>query len=289
MNDPAAMRRRLRVELKRMRAEAELTQRQVAVALDWSPSKIIRIENGSVGISVTDLKALATEYGMTDGNTLDELAEMARGSKRQPFVDYRDVLPTETIRYLGYEASASLIRQVQLLLIPGLLQTEEYTRALLEGYGMDAKRADRLVESRRERQELLYTAEPPTLFVIIDEAVLRRAVGGASVMRRQLRHLLELDSRPSVTIQILPFSLGAYEALQGPFVHLEFRIPSDPDVLFLENMRGSSSFIDDPDVTGPFQEAFFKLEDSASAPGQLAEYIARADRGLDASPSAMDR
>lgn len=282
MNDPAAMRRQLRVELKHLRAKAELTQRQVAVALDWSPSKIIRIENGSVGISVTDLKALAAEYGMTDGNTLDKLAEMARGSKKQPFVDYRDVLSTETIRYLGYEASASLIRQVQLLLVPGLLQTEEYTRALLEGYGMDAKRADRLVESRRDRQELLDTAEPPMLFVIIDEAVLRRAIGGAPAMRRQLRHLLEMDSRPSVTIQVLPFSLGAYEALQGPFVHLEFRTPSDPDVLFLENMRGSSSFIDDPEVTGPYQEAFFKLEDTASTPGQLAEYIARADRGLDA-------
>lgn len=289
MNDPAAMRRQLRVELKHLRAKAELTQRQVAVALDWSPSKIIRIENGSVGISVTDLKALAVEYGMTDGNTLDKLAEMARGSKKQPFVDYRDVLSTETIRYLGYEASASLIRQVQLLLVPGLLQTEEYTRALLEGYGMDAKRADRLVESRRDRQELLDTAEPPMLFVIIDEAVLRRAIGGAPAMRRQLRHLLEMDSRPSVTIQVLPFSLGAYEALQGPFVHLEFRTPSDPDVLFLENMRGSSSFIDDPEVTGPYQEAFFKLEDTASTPGQLAEYIARADRGLDAGLSSMDR
>lgn len=285
VDDPAAMRRRLRVELKRLRAQAKLTQREVAQALDWSPSKVIRIESGQVGISVTDLRALATHYNLESGPELEELADMARWSKRQPFVDYRDVLPPETIRFFGYEASASLIRHVQPLVVPGLLQTEDYTRALLDAYGTDAKVIDRVVESRRERQELLDRENPPQVFTILDEAVLRRRVGGTAVMSRQLQHLMTLAARPTVSIQIVPFTLGAYESIQGPFVHLEFPVASDPDVLFLDNTRGSATFIDDPEITGHYQETFLMLEDLASRPDRLREYIERAVEGFDKAPT----
>ncbi|WP_255684758.1 helix-turn-helix domain-containing protein [Pseudonocardia sp. TRM90224] len=270
------MRRRLRVELRRMRGEADLTQRDVAAALDWSPSKVIRIESGQVGISVTDLRALLALYGLTDGDAVDELAGMARGSKRQPFSDYRDVLSAETIRFFGYEASASLIRHVQPLVVPGLLQTEDYTRALLHAYGTDAKSIDRIVESRRERQEALDRAEPPEVFTILDEAVLRRRVGGTAVMTRQLRHLEVLAERSKVTIQVVPFDHGAYEAIQGPFVHLEFQVPSDPDVVFVDNVRNAATFIDDVEITAQFQESFFALEDLAAPPGKFGRFVERA-------------
>lgn len=284
MDDPAAMRRRLRVELKRLRAQPKLTQREVAQALDWSPSKVIRIESGQVGVTVTDLRALATLYNLESGPKLEELTDMARRSKRLPFADYRDVLPPEMIRFCGYEASASLIRHVQPLVVPGLLQIEDYSRAVLYAYGTDAKVIERVIESRRERQELLDRENPPQIFTILDEAVLRRRVGGTAVMTRQLQHLMMLAARPTVAIQIVPFALGAYEAIQGPFVHLEFPVSSDPDVLFLDSARESATFIDDPEITGHYQETFLMLEDLASRPDQLAEYVERAVESFDSNP-----
>jgi transcriptional regulator with XRE-family HTH domain len=272
------MRRRLRIELRRARNTAKLTQRQVADALEWSPSKVIRIESGQVGISVTDLRALAGLYGVHDPAVLGELETLARGSRRQPFADYRDMIPADTIKYFGYEASASLIRQVQPLVLPGLLQTEDYTRALLRAYGTEAAAIDRVVDSRRERQALFDRAEPPQIFTVLDEAVLRRRVGGTAVMTRQLEHLVALAERPHVTIQVVPFDVGAYEAIQGPFIHLEFPDVSDPDVVFLDGQQGSATFIDDPEITGRFQESFLALEDLASAPDQLPAYVERAIR-----------
>ena len=278
MDDSAAMRRRLRVELRRLRGEANLTQRDVASALDWSPSKVIRIESGQVGLGVTDLRALAALYGVPEGEAMEELVVLARGSKRQPFAEFRDVLPQETIRFFGYETSASLIRHVHPLVVPGLLQTEDYTRALLIGYGVDPKIIDRVIESRRQRQEVLDKVNPPEVFTVLDEAVLRRRVGGAAVMERQLRHLVRLTERPTVSVQILPFAQGAQDALQGPFVHLEFPNPNDPDVLFIESMRASSTFVDDPEVTGQYQEIFLRLEDQAAASDQLSTFVDRALR-----------
>ncbi|GAA0905476.1 helix-turn-helix transcriptional regulator [Pseudonocardia zijingensis] len=278
MADSAAMRRRLRIELRRARNTAKLTQRQVADALEWSPSKVIRIESGQVGISVTDLRALAGLYGVHDPAVLGELETLARGSRRQPFADYRDMIPADTIKYFGYEASASLIRQVQPLVLPGLLQTEDYTRALLRAYGTEAAAIDRVVDSRRERQALFDRAEPPQIFTVLDEAVLRRRVGGTAVMTRQLERLVALAERPHVTIQVVPFDVGAYEAIQGPFIHLEFPDVSDPDVVFLDGQQGSATFIDDPEITGRFQESFLALEDLASAPDQLPAYVERAIR-----------
>jgi transcriptional regulator with XRE-family HTH domain len=271
--DSAAMRRRLRIELRRSRNAAGLTQRHVADALEWSPSKVIRIESGQVGVSVTDLRALADLYRVNDPERLGELETLARGSRRQPFADYRDVLSADTIKFFGLEASASLIRHVQPLVVPGLLQTEDYTRALLHAYGIEAKAIDRVVESRRERQELFDRAEPPQVFTILDEAVLRRQVGGPTMMNRQLQHLLSLADRPQVTIQIVPFSAGAYEAIQGPFVHLEFPDVNDPDVVFLDRQRDSATFIDNPEITGLYQVSFIALEDLAAPPDQLPSYI----------------
>lgn len=270
------MRRRLRVELKRLRAREELTQRDVASALDWSPSKVIRIESGQVGVSVTDLRALAQLYRVNDQTVLSELTEMARNSKRQPFSEYRDVLSAETIRYFGYEATSSLVRQVNPLLVPGLVQTEEYTRGLLLGWKKNEKDIERIVESRRERQELLEQSDHPKIFMILGEAVLHQAVGGRAVMRNQLNHLLEVSARPRISIQVLPFTAGANDAMKGPFVHLEFPDTSDPDVVLVENERMTTSFIDDPAATGPYQEAFYQLEDQAASAADFAIYANKA-------------
>jgi hypothetical protein len=249
----------------------------VAKALYWSPSKVIRIESGQVGITVTDLRALASLYGLTDDEQLAALTEMAQGSKRQPFVGYRDVLSADTIKFLGYEASAKLVRQVEPLLVPGILQTEEYSRAMLESApGLADEAIDRIIESRRERQELLERSERPEMFLILGEAVLRQAVGGPDVMRKQLEHMLELNEKKAVSIQVLPFELGAHDGLRGPYVHMEFNDPSDPDVVFLEHSRGTSSFSDDPALTADYQEKFFALEDLATPAAKFGTYFQRA-------------
>jgi transcriptional regulator with XRE-family HTH domain len=272
--ESAALRRRLTVELKRLRGQAKLTQRQVADSLDWSPSKVIRIEQGTVRIGVTDLQALLRLYGVSDSDVISELTAMARDSKKLPFTEYREVVSAETLRYFQYEANASIIRQVHALLVPGLLQIEEYGRAVLETFGARPEAAEKIVDSRKERQELFDQSEPPEAFFILDEAVLRRAVGGKKTMSRQIDHLVEMSRRPDITIQVVPFSVGAHSAMQGPFVHLEFPAENDPDVIFVENTLGDTIFRDDEEITAQYREQFWVLEDLA-APPEAFEQIAK--------------
>lgn len=289
VDDPVAMRRRLRTELKRRRLVADMTQRQVAEALEWSLSKIIRIENGTSGVSTTDLRALLTHYGTSSTHDIEELSALARYSRRLPFSDYRDVLPAAAIRFFGFEASAAVIRQVQPLVVPGLLQTEEYTRLILHRFGHDENTVARFVESRRERQELLdRDGARPSFSFILDEAVLRRAVGGRAVMERQLEHVLEVAARPHVEIRLLPFEVGEHRAILGPFVVLEFANASDLPLLYLEDPRGSTTVEDDPEIVTAFVEMFLELERQAVEPERLEFYIHRALREMTDARAAPD-
>ena len=274
VTESAALRRRLTAELRRLRSQARLTQRQVAEHLDWSPSKVIRIEQGTVRIGVTDLQALLNLYQVTDAAAVAELTTMARESKKLPFAEYRDVVSAETLRYFQYEANAAVIRQVHPLIVPGLLQVEEYSRAVLEAYPRSPNDVDKIVDSRKERQELLERPEPPEAFFVLDEGVLRREVGGARVMARQIDHLVRMAQRPRVTIQVIPFAAGAHSALAGPFVHLEFPAENDPDVIFVENALGDTLFRDDEEITARYREQFWALEDVAAPPGSF-EQVAR--------------
>lgn len=273
MAESAALRRRLTVELRRLRSEAKLTQRQVASTLDWSPSKVIRIEQGTVRVGVTDLQALLHLYGVSDADTIAELTTMARESKKLPFAEYREIMSAEAVRYFQYEANAAIIRQVHPLLVPGLLQIEEYSRAVLEAFRTPTERIDKIIDSRKERQELLDRVDAPEAFFILDEAVLRRAVGGTTTMSRQIDHLVEMSRRPGISIQVVPFSVGAHSAMQGPFVHLEFPAENDPDVIFIENTLGDTILRDDEDITADYREQFWVLEDLAE-PAEQFEQIA---------------
>jgi transcriptional regulator with XRE-family HTH domain len=271
--ESAALRRRLTAELRRLRGQAKLTQRQVADSLDWSPSKVIRIEQGTVRIGVTDLQALLNLYKVLDPSAVAELTMMARESKKLPFSEYREIMSAEAVRYFQYEANASIIRQVTPILVPGLLQIEEYSRALLEAYSTPAANIDKLVESRKERRELFERPEPPETFFILDEAVLRRAVGGPKTMARQIEHLVKMSQRPDVSIQVLRFAAGAHSAMVGPFVHLEFPAEDDPDVIFVENTLGDTLFRDDPEITARYREQFWQLEDLATSPRSFEDVV----------------
>ena len=205
--DPAIHRRRLRTEVRNARETAGMTQRDVAKAMDWSQSKLIRIESGQVNISTNDLRALLAHYGV-DPTRINALVAVARAA-REPgrWSIYRDVVTPEFIAFLGCESSASIIRSFEPFLIPGLLQTEEYARTVLSSLveAENRHKVDSLVDLRIERQELLVRQPAPNLHFIMDEAVIRRVIGGRDVMRRQLRHLQELAEYPEITIRVIPF------------------------------------------------------------------------------------
>jgi transcriptional regulator with XRE-family HTH domain len=277
---PIVRRRRLRAELRAARLKAKLTQEQVASALDWSLSKVIRIEAGSVGISTTDLKALLSAYGIDDQDHVDKLVALGKAARERGWwSNYRDVLSTELLHLIEYESAAAITRNFEPLLVPGLLQTEEYARAILPDHA-PTDSVEGLVKIRMKRQELLDRPDGPLLFFILDEAVIRRLVGGKDAMRRQLVRLVELGRRPNVTIEVVPFSAGAHPGLRGPFVVLEFPDPEDDDVLYLENSGGDLISREEPDQVLPYREAFEQLREISLRPEGSAEYLREVADGM---------
>jgi transcriptional regulator with XRE-family HTH domain len=275
---PVVQRRRLRTELRKTRQEeARLTQEQVAEAMDWSLSKVIRIENGSVGISTNDLKALLRLYKVIDVDQTDELVALAKaGRERSWWSGYREVAPQSLLQLIGYESAALIIRNFETLLVPGLLQTEEYARTVIREFEGSTKHLETLVEIRMRRQDLLDRGDPsPLLFFILDEAVVRRQIGGKAVMRRQIRSLVEVADRPNVTVEVVPFSAGAHPGLKGPFVVIEFPDAEDDDVLYLESARGDLVSRDAPDEVADHREAFEVLRKLSLGPDRSLTYLGK--------------
>jgi transcriptional regulator with XRE-family HTH domain len=277
-DEPALQRRRLRTELKRLRLDANLTQRDVAGDMEWHPSKVIRIENGTVGISANDLRALLDRYGVAEKRRVDEFLEMARVARREePWTEFRELYSPAFLTYLNFESSATTRRNVEPLLVPGLLQTQEYARAVLAGtYQLSEEKIDLAWRARLRRQELHESDDPPRMWFILDEAVIRRDIGNRTVMRHQLEQLLEWGKRDHITIWIIPFGAGAHPGMRGPFVLLEFADPGDDDLVYVEHATGASTTQDDPEETGPYKERFFQLEDLAISERESADLIGRA-------------
>ncbi|MDG4764116.1 helix-turn-helix transcriptional regulator [Solwaraspora sp. WMMD406] len=273
-NDPEVQRRRLRIALREFRQARQLTQKEVALELDWSTSKLIRIETGESSISVSDLRALLAHYEVSDADHIDRLVEMAKIAKRQTWATYRDIMSPALLQYLGYESSASRIRQFQPLLVPGLLQTEEYANAIIRTYSPPSLSSDdveRLVRARLERQELLSRDEAPMLYCIMDEAAVRRAVGRPGVMFRQLEWLKVLNERPNIHIQVIRFDAGEYRGLTRPFTILDFPNPADDDLVHLEGGRDET--ISAQEEVANYIDLFFQLEDLATPKARLNEVI----------------
>jgi transcriptional regulator with XRE-family HTH domain len=299
--DPAVHRRRLRTELRNARETAGMTQRDVAKAMDWSQSKLIRIESGVVNISTNDLRALLSYYDVDSSRTevLVELARAARETTRWSI--YKDVASTEFIAFLGYESSASIVRNFEPFFVPGLLQTEEYARTVISIIEVgNPHKVDPLVDLRMERQELLVRNPPADLHFIMDEAVIRRVTGGRDVMRRQLRHLQKvIDENPNVTVRIIPFRQGNYHRQHVAYWLFEFPDPADEYVLYLENPLGeyitreTSAEEEDKESPASYLETFFELEQVVSrevtlnllrdAISQLMDELPPATSGSEAS------
>ncbi|MGH3765718.1 MAG: helix-turn-helix domain-containing protein [Pseudonocardiaceae bacterium] len=274
VQDPTVQRRRLRLELRRARDAVGLRQADVARAMEWSPSKLIRIEKGDVGVSSNDLRALLSLYGVKDQGRVNELVDLARSARGGSIYDqYTDLLKPGFKEYLAYEASAAVIRQYDPVLIPGLLQTEEYGRAILSrmaGFGPAA--VDKSWTVRQNRQEAVGRGSPPEMCFILDEAALRRHVGPGHVMRRQLERLKDLTAESHISIQIIPFARGAHPGMAGNFILLEFTDPSLDDMVYLEGIQ-QITIRDDHDLIAQYLDRFAQLEELALSPDESLDFL----------------
>ncbi|HEU5427770.1 MAG TPA: helix-turn-helix transcriptional regulator [Actinocrinis sp.] len=276
---PTVRRRRLAGELKRLRIAAGLTGEQVAERLAplgrWSASKVSRIETGQVAVHHGDVADLLDLYGLDAGPARDELIEIARESgKRGWWQSYRDVLPGHITPILDFEAETSAMRFMHNQLVPGLLQTPDYARALIRSCRPEApaEEVDRLVELRLDRQKLLERADPPQLWVILDEAAIRRPVGGVQAMRSQLNRLLERAVDPGTVVQVIPFTAGEHTGLDMPFTILSFPADEDPDVVYLEQ-HTTACYVEDEGDVKLYNVYFDHLRASALGPRESRTLI----------------
>jgi transcriptional regulator with XRE-family HTH domain len=262
----------LRGELVRLRKDSGLTQEQVASGLEWSPSKLIRVEGGRSSITKVDLDALLTAYGVTSESRREQLQALNRGARERAWWDkYRDDVSPAYLNYVGLEAGAAFVRQFQLGFIPGLLQTEEYARAVTVVGSVDPGKIDSVVGLRMKRQaELARRSVPPRQYFVIDEGVIRRHIGiekDRAIMPAQLRRIADKAERDEmVTVRVIPFGTGAHPGLFGPFTLLEFD-GGLPDVLYLDAGRGAFMVIsgNDPQVAAYADDFETLLEDALPA------------------------
>ena len=257
---PTVQRLVLGGHLRRLREDAFITTEQAAAAIRGSHSKISRMEHGRVGFKDRDIADLLTLYGVTSGEERGALLKLAREANTPGWWQgYSDILPHWVEPYFGLEAAASFIRNYELQFVPGLLQTEGYARALIRlGNAPTEEDVVRRAEARVSRQEILSRETPPRLWVVIDEGALRRPIGGKPVMGEQLRHLIDMCDHPAVTLQVLPFQVGAHPAMGGPFTILRFSEPDLPDVVYIEQLT-SALYLDKPAEVDSYLEVMEQL------------------------------
>ena len=276
---PTVRERRLARALRHLREEAKLTIDEVAEKLEISASTVSRMETAQVGVRPRDLRFLLDMYKVSDAER-DQLLQIARERRKQQWwQEYAD-LPNIAVAPL--EAEASAISQYSTQLVPGLLQTEAYARAVLKAIRLDAEAddIDRRLELRLHRQELLATEQAPEYWVVLDEAVVRRHVGRPSVMAEQLGLLVEAAQRPNLTLQVLPFVSGEHAGMDGEFTILHYRGADDPDVVYIEN-TGSDLYLEAPEVTRRYKKLFDHLRAAAQNPGESIRTLGGIQSELD--------
>ena len=268
----------LRAELVRLRKERGLTQEQVAESLEWSASKLIRVEGGRSSITKVDLDALLRQYGLSSESQREKLEALNRGARLPAWWDtYRvDISPTY-LRYVGFEAGAAFIRQFPGTVVPGLLQTREYAEELTAS-SVEPVKVGSVVNLRLQRQaELAKRTNPPRQYYVLDEAVIRRHVGirkDPAIMPDQLRHIVDRARADSlVTVRVIPFDKGEHAGLSGPFTLLEFD-GALPDILYLDAGRSEIVMINDSEVqVADYADDFESLVEQALPADESLEFI----------------
>lgn len=280
---PAVRRRKLGEELRRLRLEAGLTSRDAGRLAGWHQSKVSRIETGASGVKAADVTLLLDVYGVGDPQLralLETLAGAADGAGSGWWHAFRGLIPPGYRDFISLEANACAARTLETSVVPGLLQTPDYahavTRAALEE--LPAETVNSLVEVRIARQSVLRAERPLKLSAVLDEAALRREVGGCRVMRAQLRQLAETAQLPHVRLQVLPFSVGGYVGLTGPFVIFSFPSTSDLDVVVLDHLT-SSLYLERKEDLEVYSAAFHTMQKRALSPADSLDLIARISDG----------
>ncbi|WP_199485303.1 helix-turn-helix domain-containing protein [Actinomadura craniellae] len=263
-------------ELRRLRESVDMTCEEVAARLECSPSKISRMETGRVRIHPRDVRDLLAVYEV-DGRHMDHLVAIAREARERSWWNsYDGVLSKDYLTYIGLEAAATRLCTYEAQIMPGLLQTEEYARALMDRdpYARDVHAAEQFVAARLERQRILTSEEPVEFSAILDESVIRRVAGGRQGMLHQVEHLLETMRLPNVEVRVLPFSYGAHHAVAGAFALLEFPDPADPDIVCIEHLLGGICFESEHEI-GLYRQVFDHIHAASLSPDDSFALIAR--------------
>ncbi len=261
--EATVLRMLLGAQLRRLREAAGISAEKAGYEIRASRSKISRMETGRVGLKLRDIQDLLTLYGMTDEKQRAKVIALASRS-REPewWTQYNDILPDWFETYLGLESAAVAIRSFETQFVPGLFQTEDYARAVTRLGHQTASdgEVERRVRLRRARQDLLSRARPPRIWAVMDEAVLRRPIGGTAVMRAQLFRLAEAARRPGVRLQVVPFARGGHAGASGSFSILRFEERDLPDVVYIEQLTSAVYLDQRPDV-----EHYLEVVDQLSA------------------------
>ena len=260
--------------LRRLRMEAGISREQAGEAIRASEWKIHRLENGQVGFKERDVVDLLTLYGADPGEVAAVVGMALDANDTGWWHQYGDVLPQWFRAYVDLEQAASIIRTYEGQFIPGLLQTDDYMRAVIGGAQLDEppEEMGRRVRLRMARQTLLTREHPPRLWAVIDEAALRRPVGGPEVMRGQLERLIDASKLPSVTLQVLPFAVGAHSGMPGAFSILRFADRELPDVVYFEHLT-NAVYLDKRDEVERYLDVMEYLCDDSEPPGRTVELL----------------
>jgi hypothetical protein len=274
---PTVLRILLGSQLRRLRERRGITREDAGYTIRASGSKISRMELGRVSFKERDVTDLLSLYGMEDAAERAVLVELARQANSPGWWHkYSDVLPDWFGVYVGLEEAASLIRIYELQFVPGLLQTADYARAVIRlgQRTAEPREVEHRVSLRMDRQGVLSKPNAPRLWAIVDEAVLRRPIGGAEVMRGQLRWLIEAAEQPNITLQVIPFRIGGHAAEAGSFTIMRFPEPDLPDVVYLEQLT-SALYLDKREDSDRYTEVMERLSLESEPPERTAEVLTR--------------
>ncbi|MGP2440299.1 helix-turn-helix domain-containing protein [Streptomyces sp. JW3] len=281
---PVVRRRKLGAELRALRTDAGITSGEAARLAGWHQSKVSRIETGTSGAKPGDVRLLLDVYGVADTQLREVILALAGseddGGRQHWWHPYRGVLPPAYRDFISLESQASTMRTLETTVVPGLLQTPEYARAVTRA-AMDRlpeERIDALVEVRLARQDVLRSPAPLRLSAVLDEAVLHRTVGDRDVMAHQLERLVDAARLPHVRLQVLPFAAGAHIGVTGPFVVFSFSSTSDLDVVVLDHLT-SSLYLERKEDLEAYTEAFNALQVHALSPDDSLNLIAATAAG----------
>jgi len=274
---PTVRRMLVGAQLRRLRTELGLSREEAGETIRASEWKIHRLENGQVGFKERDIIDLLRLYEVTDPSEIAAFVALTREANAPGWWQhYGDLLPQWFRTYVDLESAAALIRTYEGQFIPGLLQTDDYMRAVVQGAHLNesSEELGRRVRLRMARQTLLTREHPPRLWAVVDEAALRRPVGGPEVMRGQLERLIDASKLPNVTLQVLPFAVGAHSGMPGAFSILRFADPELPDVVYLEHLT-NAVYLDKRDEVERYLDVMESLCDDSEHPGRTVELLER--------------